>query len=169
MEIIKQLFSQNIPSLVVGIFLILSAVIAIYDIIGKFSKIIGKPVVWVRNKDKDHKLLIDTAMNLQNLQKQHEESVEQSIRHDKLIKDELQKLTHAFTEKQINDYRWEIINLADKISSGKPVSKECYRHAITTYEKYESIISEHGLSNGEVEISIGIIKENYQKGLKEGF
>ena len=75
-----------------------------------------------------------------------------------------------FVDKEINDYRWEIINLADKISSDKTsVSKECLRHAISTYEKYEKIIVENGLVNGEVEISIEIIKEAYQQKLKNEF
>ena len=46
-------------------------------------------------------------------------------------------------------------------------AKECLRHAIATYEKYEKIIDEHGLVNGEVEISIEVIKECYQNRLKE--
>ncbi len=37
-----------------------------------------------------------------------------------------------------------------------------------TLQKYEKIIIENGLVNGEVEISIEIIKENYQQKLKGG-
>lgn len=43
--------------------------------------------------------------------------------------------------------------------------KDC----VSTYEKYEKIITDHGLVNGEVEISIELIQDNYQKKLKEGF
>lgn len=82
---------------------------------------------------------------------------------DKKISD----LTSLFVEKQISDYRWEIINLADKISEGKRVSKEALRHAISTHRKYEKIIDEHGLTNGEVDISIEIINDELKRQLSE--
>lgn len=94
--------------------------------------------------------------------------MKKSDEYDIEMREDIKKLTDLFVEKQINDFRWEIINLADKIAGGKIVSKECLRHAISTYEKYEKIIIENGLVNGEVEISIEIIKENYQQKLKGG-
>ena len=166
---ITNAFELDLPTIIIGIFVILSAIIAVYEIIGKFSKIIGKPVKWVREKDNDHKLLIDTANGLKELQEKHENSVGQSIRHDKIIREDLEKLTKLFVEKEINDMRWEIINVADKISNGKYISKECCVHCIHTYEKYERIIEEEGLTNGEVEISMQIINDYYKQKLKEGF
>lgn len=68
-------------------------------------------------------------------------------------------------------YLWydKVVCELDNIFCEKIVSKECLRHAISTYEKYEKIIKEHGLVNGEVEISIEIIKEIYHKKFKEKF
>lgn len=82
---------------------------------------------------------------------------------DKKIND----LKELFVDKQISDYRWEIINLADKISDGKRVSKEALRHAISTHSKYEDIIEEYGLTNGEVNISMEIINEELKRRLSE--
>lgn len=169
MEVITELFKQDIPSLIISCFIIISAIIAIYELIGKFSKIIGKPVRWVREKECDHNLIIQTTERLNELQKQHEESVKQSIKHDKVIRNDLEKLTKMFVDKEINDMRWEIINVADKISNGKNISKECYVHCIHTYENYEKIIAERELTNGEVEISMQIINDSYKQKLKEGF
>ena len=169
MNAITELFKLDIQSVIFGIFIILSGIIAVYEIIGKFSKIIGKPVKWVRSKDDDHKLLITTANVLEELKKKHEDSVNQSIRHDKIIRTDLEKLTRMFIDKEINDMRWEIINVADKISNGRYISKECCVHCIHTYEKYEKIIAEEGLTNGEVEISMQIINDYYKQKLKEGF
>jgi len=76
-------------------------------------------------------------------------------------------LKELFVDKQISDYRWEIINLADKISDGKRVSKEALRHAISTHRKYEKIIEEYGLTNGEVDISIEVINEEFKRQLSE--
>ena len=169
MSAITELFKLDFPTIIIGIFIILSGFIAVYEIIGKFSKIIGKPVKWVQGKDDDHKLLIATANGLEELRKKHENSVNESIRHDKIIRTDLERLTKMFIDKEINDMRWEIINVSDKISNGKFISKECCVHCIHTYEKYEKIIEEEGLTNGEVEISMQIINDYYKQKLKEGF
>lgn len=168
MEEIQVLLNLDWIALASAVFIVMSGVIAIVTIVGKFSEIIGKPVKWVRNKQKDHELILENERAIQELAKRHEEDTKQSIRHDEIIRNDLAKLTKMMLEKQINDYRWEIINLADKISSGISISKECYRHAISTYEKYEKIIEENNLVNGEVVISIEIIRESYQEKMKNG-
>lgn len=80
---------------------------------------------------------------------------------------QIKELTDLFVDKEINDYRWEIINVADEISNGKFVSKERLKHAIATHSKYEEIIEKYNLTNGEVEISIEVINEAYKKKLLE--
>ena len=169
MEIITELFKLDFSSLIVGFFIILSSIIAIYEIIGKFSKIIGKPVKWVRQKENDHLLLLQTIENVDVLQKEHEESVKQSIRHDEMIRSDLKNLMGIFVEKQINDYRWEIINFSNRVANGEACNKDSYRHCFSTYEKYEKLLDENGMENGEVEISMEIINENYKQKLKQGF
>ena len=132
--------------------------------------ILGLETKWMRQKREEHDLLMQTSQGLIELQAHHKKDIERSDRRDEEISNDIKKLTQMFVDKEINDYRWEIINLADKISSDKTsVSKECLRHAISTYEKYEKINVENGLVNGEVEISIEIIKEAYQQKLKNEF
>lgn len=132
--------------------------------------ILGLETKWMRQKREEHDLLMQTSQGLIELQAHHKKDIKRSDRRDEEISNDIKKLTQMFVDKEINDYRWEIINLADKISSDKTsVSKECLRHAISTYEKYEKIIVENGLVNGEVEISIEIIKEAYQQKLKNEF
>ena len=92
---------------------------------------------------------------------------EQSMRIQKELTTSMGQLAQLLLDKQISDYRWEIINVADKISNGRIVSKECLKHAIGTYDKYEKIIEEHNLTNGEVTISISVIKDEYAKILSD--
>lgn len=89
MEYIADFVNLDFSSILASLFIILSAIIAMITMIGKFSEIIGKPVLWVKKKNEDHELLIVTAQNLSALQHKHEDDVKQSIRHDKLIKDDL--------------------------------------------------------------------------------
>lgn len=166
---IAELFKQDFPSFITGCFVVLSAVIAMYTIIGKFSKIIGKPVKWVRQKENDHTLLLHTVERVEKLQEEQNESVKQSIRHDEMIRNDLKKLTDIFVDKQVNDYRWEIINFSNKVANNEHCNKDSYKHCLSTYEKYEKLLEENDLENGEVEISMEIINESYKDKLKNGF
>lgn len=169
MEIITELFKQDFPAILIGFFVILSSIIAIYEIIGKFSKIIGKPVRWVREKEDDHNLLLQTVKKVDILQGEHEESVKQSIKHDEMIRSDLKNLTRIFVEKQINDYRWEIINFSNRVANGEACNNDSYRHCFATYEKYEKLLEENNMKNGEVEISMEIINESYKQKSTKGF
>lgn len=167
MNEITELTKIDFSYVFIAVFVILIGIKAIVSISEWIVEKLGLETKWMRHKREEHELLIQTSQNLTALQKKHKEDVERSDRRDEEISSDLKKLTDLFVSKEINDYRWEIINLADKISANKFVSKECLRHAISTYEKYEKVIEENGLSNGEVEISIEVIKECYQNRLKE--
>lgn len=169
MDAITELTKIDFSSIFVSVFIILIGIKAVVSIFEWVIDKLGLETKWMREQHEEHNLLVQTSQNLIALQEKHVEDMKKSDEHDAEMRNDIKKLTDLFVDKQINDYRWEIINLADKISSEKIVSKECLRHAISTYEKYEKIINEYGLVNGEVEISIEIIKENYQKKLKEGF
>lgn len=70
MDTIPELFKINFSSFITSIFLILSAIIAIFTIIGRFSEIIGKPVVWIRKKNEDHTLTLQNTEAIKELSKQ---------------------------------------------------------------------------------------------------
>ena len=103
------------------------------------------------------------------LHKRGEELEEETI--GNMIKkvNELEKLKDMFVDKEIDDYRWEIINFATRITDKKPCNKDSYKHCIRTYEKYEKLLEEYNLTNGEVDISMEVVNDSYEKKLKEGF
>ncbi len=169
MDDITKLTTLDLSSIFLSVFIILIGIKAIISLFEWFIEKLGLETMWIKRKREDHELLIKTSQNLVALHKRHNDDIYESDRHDEEMRNDIKNLTELFVEKQINDYRWEIINLADKLSSGKVVSKECYKHAISTYERYEKIIEEKGLTNGEVEISIQIINDSYKQKLKEGF
>ena len=166
---IIELTKLDFPSIFISVFVILLGIKIIVSLIEWVINKLGLETKWMREKREEHELLLNTSNSLIALQEKHEEDMKKSDEHDTEMRNDIKKLTDLFVDKQINDYRWEIINLADKIANGKTASKECLRHAIATYEKYEKIIAEHDLVNGEVEISIEVIRDNYQKRLTERF
>lgn len=163
MEAIKELLSLDFTAVILTVFIIMSGIIAMYSIIGKFSEIIGKPVKWVKQRQLDHDLLEKNKNDIKELSEKHEADTKKyETSHQKLI-DDIEILKELLLDKQISDYRWEIINTADKISNGRIVSKECLKHAIATYDKYEKIIEKYNIKNGEVSISIKVIRGEYAK------
>lgn len=168
MNDIKALLTLDWAAVILGIFIIMSGGIAIVTIIGKFSEIIGKPVKWVRNKQQDHELLMKTIQDLKELHDKHEEDTKESIKHDKAIENKLETLTDLFVNWEISSMRWEINNFATKISENKPCNKDCFQHCFKTYEAYEGILKERHLTNGEVEISMKIIRDAYQRKMQNG-
>lgn len=119
-----------------------------------------------KNDEEDFKSLV---YNLRDSVKEISNSIEQ-IEKDRIKNCEsINNLTNMFIDKEINDMRWEINNFATKVSEEKPCNKDSYKHCIHTYEKYEKLLKENGLENGEVEISMEIINESYKQKLKEGF
>lgn len=111
---------------------------------------------------------VDDRKQSLKIQEELKSSIESIAERQNDRDEKIKDLAEMLLDKQISDYRWEIINLADKISNGKHVSKECFRHAVSTHAKYEEVIKKHNLTNGEVEISMEIINEAYRNLLKEG-
>ena len=161
MDGLKALLELDFTAFILAVFVVMSGVISVYTIIGKFSEVIGKPVKWVRQRQVDHDLLEKNKKDIKDLSEKHEADTKKyEASHQELI-DDVRKLTNMFLDKQISDYRWEIINLADEILNGKTVSRECLKHAISIHSKYEAIIVENGLINGEVDLSMKIINKTY--------
>lgn len=111
---------------------------------------------------------VDDRRQSLKIQEEFKKSIETIAQKQNDRDEKIKNLADMLLDKQISDYRWEIINVADKISSGEHVSKECLKHALSTYTKYEEIIEKHGIKNGEVAISIDIINETYRELLKAG-
>lgn len=169
MDEILELTKIDFVSWIIALFIILSVVITIYEIVGKISVIVGKPLKAIKKRNEDHELLIQTVKNVNELQKKHDEDMARSEQHDEDMKNDIKRLTDLFIDKEINDMRWEINNFATKVSEGKPCNKDSFKHCIHTYEKYEKLLEENNLENGEVEISMEIVNEAYKQKLREGF
>ena len=169
MDMIQSLQQLDFFGWMITSFMLLSAIIAGYKIITEFFGIIGKPIGVVKQRKADHELLIKTVNDLKELHNKHEEDTKQSIRHDEIIREDLSKLTQLFIEKQIDDIRYEILDFSSALSSGRQYSKEQFDHIIKIHEKYEKILKENGLENGQVTASMEVIMEIYKDKLRTGF
>lgn len=110
MDAIEEVLKIDIVAVLFGLFVIFSAILAIAKIIEELSILIGKPVKWIRRRNDDHQLILDTANNLKQLQEKQAVDAEQSIKHDKKIKEDLRNFMSeirdsiAETQKQVTEY-----------------------------------------------------------------
>lgn len=169
MEHITALTTIDYSSLFIAVFSILIGIKAVFSIFEWIINKLGLETKWMRTKREEHDLLIKTSQGLIELQERHEKDMEISDNRDEKISNDIEKLTKMFVDKEIDDMRWEINNFATKVSEGKPCNKDSFKHCIHVYEKYEKILEENNLENGEVEISMELINEVYKQKLKDGF
>ena len=116
-----------------------------------------------RNISREERIRLDGRIDAMSKSDENRDEIIEKIGNN------LSRLTDMFIDKEINDYRWTIINFASNVAAGKPCTKDGYIHCFKTYEKYEKVLEENNLENGEVEISMEVINESYKKKLLEGF
>ena len=98
----------------------------------------------------------------------YHEHKEENRRQFAEIKDELARNSEITLAMFIETKRNAIISFASKVAdSNAIVTHEQFRRVFKIYDEYEAIIEEHGLTNGEVDVSIRIIREAYAERLKK--
>lgn len=175
MNPIAELTTIDYSSLFIASFSVLIGIKAIVSLFEWIFNKLGLETKWMREKREERELLIQTSQGLAALQERHaidmekhERDIERSDRRDEKISNDIEKLTQMFVGKEIDDMRWEINNFAIRVSEGKPCNKDSFKHCIHIYEKYEKILEDNNLENGEVEISMELINEAYKEKLKNG-
>ena len=168
MDAIKELTQINFVYVFISVFVILIGIKAGVTVIEWLINKLGLETKWMRKRKEEQELLIKTSKELAELKKDHEIDIGRSDRRDDEISADIKKLTQMFVEKEIDDMRWEIINFATDLSSGKNYNRESFDHILRMYQKYEKILEERNMENGLVTESIGYINEMYRENLKKG-
>lgn len=168
MDTIKQLTELDYKTLIIGIAVVAGSFKIVCNFFSWFVSYLGLETKKMRQKREEHELLITTVKNLELLQNKQMEDVRQSIRHDDMIKNELQNLSKMFIDMEIQGIRWNILNFCADLSNGKEFSRECYDYVFKLYDKYEKVLIDNGLTNGLIEQSIAYIREKYHDNLKYG-
>ena len=75
--------------------------------------------------------------------------------------------TKMTEEMFVQNSRDRIIDFATKVGNqNMAVSREEFNRIFKVYEKYENFLEEHGLTNGEIDIAMHIIRESYEQHMK---
>ena len=183
----------NMPAkaaiVIVGLFLVM-------QVIGEFLEFKGKVVpefakvrkIFARRK-RERQIIQDVSVTLDEVKKSLDEinahySADNITMRDKwmkLVNDKLEQydgslaeLSHKLDKNSqdtlsilIENKRSVIIGFAELvIDESKPVTREQFNRVFKMYQDYEGIISENGLTNGEVDVAIQIIKDAYESHMR---
>lgn len=83
------------------------------------------------------------------------------------LDEKLDKNSSVTLSIRIDNMRTAIIDFASYVTKAdSQVTREQFNRIFKMYEEYEDLISEHQLTNGEVDIAIRIIRESYENHLR---
>lgn len=167
MEQIKELLALDFTALILGIFVVMSGIIAIYNIVGKFSEIIGKPLKWVKKKNADHEAIARLEDKMKEYADNRIKDRQQSLKIQQQLVDAQMKISDSVKDlgdkidelkKDTND-RFEANkekeNKRDRAKLKNSIS-EIYRHHHSTgqindieLETLEDLIEEYEEAAGD--------------------
>lgn len=114
----------------------------------------------------------DRQVSIEREQKLNDRITETNKQTTEIIGDvnkSLSKLTDMIVDSNIENMRWEILNFCSALTSGRKYNKESFNHVISVHEKYEKILEENNMENGQVTASMEVIMDVYKEKLKNGF
>ena len=132
MEVISELQNIDLTSWIIVGFMIMTIIVTFYEVICKVCAIFNKPIGSMKQRKADHELLVETVQDLKQLHEKHEEDTQQSIKHDKIIKEELSMLTNTVNSIATNLEDMERKNNETKV-------KELKDTLINYYNKYRVV------------------------------
>ncbi len=131
MESIENLAQVDFYQVLIGVFAIITGILAILTIIEKFANKFGIELRWKRKQKEEHDLLITTVNALNELREKEVEDIKQSVRHDKMIKDDIANLS-----KTVNGI---VVTLSDMQEKSNETEKKKLKDSLVRYyNKYKN-------------------------------
>lgn len=188
-EQINAMTYLGIPTIVIAcaltLLFILNVIGSILDIKGKVWPSIVNFRGWRRKKreakEKQERLLEKLAEKLESFENHYNPDniakrndwmqwvndrakvYDASVKELTTFKDTLEVTKELTLDLYINVNRNRIIDFAGKVvNEDSAVSREEFNRIFKVYDEYEAILEKYGKTNGEVEISIRIIREAYE-------
>lgn len=174
---------------IVGLFLISQVIGELIELKGKTVPEIIKIRKYFARKKKERQTMRDMVQTIDDVKKTLNElnmhystdninmrdnwiksvnsKLEQNDIYIKKLEQMLDKNNRDTLSLLVDSKRNSIINFASFVIDGKtPVTREQFNRIFKLYEEYEEIIKSNGMTNGEVDIAIRIIKEAYECHMK---
>ena len=185
-EPFERLVSIDYISFFCALFTIMAAFVAIKEGVEKFCKAFEFETPWMRKAREKREYMEKVDKQLELLM-QREESIEAKHSTDVgqlegvvgEVRESFAELQNQITalsnkieqmelNKTIKKLRWDIINFASDLPRRENIPLEQYNIIFNDIKEYEKIIEDNGLTNGQVESSVHVIKKRYEHDLEAG-
>lgn len=94
---LQNLFELNIPAILLGLFIICSCIVTVYNLIIQVAKIFGIKLSWIERKNKDHQELKELQKEMQKLNKKLDSLEERTQRTSAQQEDMVQVIQNIST------------------------------------------------------------------------
>lgn len=130
-EQLQELLKQDFTALISGAFFVMAGVIAMTDVIGRFSVIVGKPVKWVQNKEKElEKSISELSNKLDEIQQKNNKRIRAELK-DKIS----QSYRYYHSLGKINDMELEALeDLIEEYETAQ--GQNSFVHSVVQKEMY---------------------------------
>lgn len=157
MGVIKEMTQINYTALIVWVFALLFGIKEIIELLSYFKRKFGVKTTLGTNKE-----------SMENRIATLEEHDNWQYKEISNISSGVEEIRQNLLSKEIQDLRWELLDFCSALTNGRIYNREAFEHIFRTYEDYEKILSENGMTNGYVEESMDVIKEMYHEQLASG-
>ena len=182
----EEMLSIDYVSFLIALFTIMTGTLAIKGLVENFCKTFEFETPWMRTKREKREYIEKVNKQLELLM-QREESIEAKHSTDVgqlegvvgEVRESFAELQNQITalsnkieqmelNKTIKKLRWDIINFASDLPRREIIPLEQYNIILNYIKEYEKIIEDNGLTNGQVESSVHVIKKRYEHDLEAG-
>ena len=185
-EQFERLVSIDYLSFFCALFTMMVAFVAIKKGVEEFCKTFEFETPWMRKarEKREYMEKVDKQLELlmqreESIEVKHSTDVWQLERVVGEVRESFAELQNQITalsnkieqmelNKTIKKLRWDIINFASELPRREVIPLEQYNIIFNDIKEYEKIIEDNGLTNGQVESSVHVIKKRYEHDLEAG-
>lgn len=191
---LEQLSQIDWWSFLITLAVVICAYIIIKEGLEKFFKIIGYTPKYIKYREEQTNAIESLKQQMEEYQQNRLHDRQQSFEIQKELVDAQKKLASSqkdlmdcFTtvskkldvlqkniddnelRKRIDGLRSAIIGFATSLGNSQfRPSLDHYNNIFAKVEEYEEVLEQHGLENGQTDVSVKIIKKHYEESLERG-
>jgi|GEM_PF-1617506 len=157
MDEIKALINLDFPTVILGVFIIILGIDKIIFLLQKAKKALRVKLGYEIDKETLDK-------RIATLEKHDNWQYKEITKMSKGI----ENIESELLDNNLERKRKYILDFCSSLSNGQKQNKEAFNNVFKTYKKYEKLLSDHNMENGQAEESIKFISEKYQECLRNG-
>lgn len=121
------------------------------------------------------KIILSNQEDIKLLKEKHNKDMAESAKADDTLQNEINKtnekldnINDLVLDIRIDSMRKTLLDFASGVGAGRKCTKEQFDEIFVTYEDYEELLEKHQMTNGRVNISMEIVRDQYKYNMLHG-